>query len=496
MIAIPFLGALLEVVTPLMGGRSTLCRWIAITASLMSSLVGIVMVSSLHGNQPGLQINEVFNWVGSYAMTYDVGLDGLNVLFVILISIVFPLLVLSEWNRKQGAPGVFGLFLLLQTGFLGSVVSQDLFLMVFFWSFTAVPLYFLFAVWGGQEREASAFRFITMSALGNALFLMALVIIYFSVEPHSFSIKDLMGDRIHGTFDLFGSQVPIASIAFLLLSMGIACRLPLWPFHGWFTFQATQSPASFFVLLSAITAPIGLAVFARLALSLFPAEFSRWSHVIVALGAINVIFGALMAVSQRELRLLMAYAAMTQMGVVLVGLGSRDSAGVVGAIYQLLVQGLALTGFGFFVGSVRDRMGHSAFVSDEGKPNFGGWVAFTPFLALLTALVFAGMLGLPGLGGFIGQSLIMMGSYSSYPLPMTMIALGVFLIGYQFFSVYRSIFLGAAHGSDSKEVFDLSLREKSLILPIVFCLIVLGFFPRPLLELVRPSVAMVLSMMK
>ncbi len=494
-IGIPFVGSLVEVFIRSDKSSFLVFKWFALITSLMASLIGIFLVMSMSKGVPGLQVNEIFSWIGSYAISYDVGLDGFNAPLILLIAVVFPLLIVFEWNRERGSKGIFGLFLLLQSCFFGVIFAQDLFLSFFFWSFSALPLYFLLAIWGGGEREKAAFRFLMTASIGNVFLFLSLILIYYSVEPHTFSIKELLGGRIIGEFEILGESCFLSLTAFVFMILGISFRIPIWPLHGWFTFLATQAPASVFVIFAGILTPVGLYLLSKFSFSLFPVEFMEWSKVILTVGALNVVFGSIISVAQRELRLLMAYLTLAQCGVILIGFGSLDSAGVVGGVYQLLVIGLGLSGFGLFIGAVRSRKGHSAFLNEEGESNFGGWIGSAPVLALVTSLLMASLVGLPGLGGFVGQSLTMMGSFSVSPVTVLIVLSGVLVMTFALFAVFRNVFLGQPKDKENLAV-DLSMREKSLLMPIVGCLLFLGILPKPLLDLVRPSILTLLSLMK
>ena len=184
MVFLPFFGALLQAFVSM-----TRSRWIALAASLAASACAIVLVVSMQIQTSDFQQMESLPWVGSYAISYDMAIDGLNVLMVLLVAILFPVLIASEWNQKVGVRGMHGLFLVLQTSLFGVVCAQDLFLQFFFWGLSALPFYFLVGIWGGEGREKAAFRSIVAASLGDALIFSALVLVYYSVDPHSFSLK-------------------------------------------------------------------------------------------------------------------------------------------------------------------------------------------------------------------------------------------------------------------------------------------------------------------
>jgi len=499
MILFPFLGAITQIFLPNVKGQGTavLGRWIALGASLLSSACGLGLVFSMGSQETGMVAREVLPWLGSYAISYSVALDGLSAVPILLLSIIFPVLIVSEWGVKKGARGVHGLFLLLQSSLVGIVCAQDLFLIFFFWSLSTLPFYFLMAMWGDAEREKAAFRYMITSSLGNAFFFAALVLVYYSVEPHTFSMQELLGGQDSGhKVVILGEEFSVSGLAFLLFSLGLSFRVPVFPFHGWFSFVSSQAPASVSVAMCGAFVPVSVYLFSRISYSLFPSEITQYSHVILILGAINALFGAFCALAQKELRSFLAFLCMAQLGILLMGVSSLDSAGMVGAVYQGLTVGIGLAGFGLFSGLIKERLGHSSYLAEGGRPRFGGISERAPILALVTGVILASLLGFPGLGGFVGQSLIMMGGYSVNTSVIGIIGFGVLLLTFGLFSVYRYVFLGKASEGMGQAVSDLSFREQSVLFPLVGALLFLGVYPKPLLDLIRPSVQTLLAILQ
>lgn len=501
MVFVPLLGALAQAFLP--GGRGEksgdrLGRWSALTASMLASIFAIILVGTMQ-IQPDVQSNEVFSWVGSYAITYDMGIDGLNALPILLVAIIFPVLIAYEWNQKTVARGMQGLLLVLQTTLFGAVCAQDLFLQFFFFGMSALPFYFLIGIWGGEGRERAAFRLMVSSALGNALIFAALILVYQTVDPHTFSLKELAGGRLSGKiFEVAGSEISVPAMAFGLVGAGLALRAPIWPFHGWFTTVAEEAPASVFVALSAVTVPVALYVFVRLTYTLFPATLEATAPVLMTIGVMNVVAGGICAVAQKNLRSLLAYVCIGETGLILIGLGSLNSPGLVGAVYQLLVLGLGLAGFGLFSGLVAERVGHASFLpGEDGKRPLGGIAVQAPAIAVVAGVIMASLLGFPGSGGFVGHALVILGSYATHPAMALVAAFAFMLATYYLFTMYRCVFLGSAEGRSSVSSFpDLTLRERVYLLPVVACLLLFGLYPRPLLDLVRPTVLTLLSTIK
>lgn len=498
MVFLPAFGALLQVFLPQLKGvgQNSLGKWIALIASLSSSVCGAVLVASMHAPSTELQAAETLPWVGFYAISYDMGVDGLNALLVLLVSILFPVLIAAEWRRKTGIRGMHGLFLLLQTALVGVICAQDLFLLFFFWGMTAFPFYFLLGIWGGEKRESAAFRSMVAASIGNALVFGALILVYYSIEPHTFLLRDLSGGKLAGkTLDILGHSISVSVLAFSLVGAGLALRAPIWPFHGWFTHAAEEAPSSVFVALAAATVPVSLYIFIRLGYSLFPETVLNFSAVIVLVGAINLIIGGICAMAQTDLKRLLAFICISEVGLALIGIGSLSAAGAVGAVYHQLVLGLAVSGFGLFSGVIVDRAGHTVYLPKQGERGFGGIATRAPTVAIIAGLVVASLLGFPGFGGFVAHALLIIGSYSLHPVAVAIAGAALVMATYYLFTMYRYVFLGKP--SETAAAFeDLTLREKAYFFPVVTFLLIFGLYPRPFLELVRPTVLTLLSTIK
>lgn len=491
MIFFPFFGAVLQAFVS--HPRS---RWVALGASLAGSICAFILVLSMQTQNADPQAIELLPWVGSYAISYEMAVDGLNALLVLLVALLFPVLIASEWNQKLGIRGMHGLLLVLQTALFGSVCAQDLFLMFFFWGLSALPFYFLVGIWGGEGREKASFSAIVASSVSNALIFSALVLIYYSVDPHSFSIRELSGGKFGGKlFDFLGNQLPVSGTAFMLMSMGLSLRAPIWPLHGWFTEMAQEAPPSVFVALCAGTVPIATYILVKVCYLLFPETLSTAGQLIVNIGAVNLIIGGICAVSQKGLRRLLAFVCLSEVGLVLMGIGSLSPTGVVGAVYQQLILGLGLAGFGLVAGIISDRTGHSLFLTSEGESTLGGIATRAPLISIVAGIVVASLLGFPGFAGFVGHALVMIGSYSIHPITVIITGGALLLASYYLFSMYRSIYLGKP-AAEFRTFQDLTLRERAYMLPVVFALLFFGLYPKPLIELVRPTVLTLLSTIK
>ncbi|MGE4107418.1 MAG: NuoM family protein [Bacteriovoracia bacterium] len=494
-ILFPLLGVLGLGLSPLFSNSKSVpwIKWIGLVSSILSSLCAFALLAQFNKGATLFQGLESLSWVDSYSIAYAVGLDGLNAPLVLLIAVIFPILIGAEWKQPSGRMGMQALFLLLQATLIGVVTAQNLFLVCFFWLLSALPFYFLFIIWGDEAREKAGFRFFVTASAGSALFFVVLILIYYSVDPNSFSIKELFGGKFwKGEVSMLGLDMPVSRLAFLLFALSFMLRIPIWPIHGWFTYAMTQAPASVAIAFGGVFVPVALYLFTKLGYLIFPMEMSHFQPWILAIGEVGFIFSAILCVAQRELRMVFAYLCMNQIGLSLVGIASGGSAGVVGSLYHEFAFGLALSGFGLFFGLLRERTEKTSFLGDDGQPHFGGVVRHSPVLTLTVSLILGALLCVPGLGGFVGQSLILIGGFGVSVFSVLVIGASFVVLVYGLFQVFMKIFLGHERG-ESKRVFDLTWREKLCFTPIVGLLIVFGVYPKPLLDVIRPSVAQLLA---
>ena len=372
MILLPFFGAVAQLVLAERNDeQSVMGKWIAVGCSGLAGLLGVILVLSMKGQGGTLEASQQVPWIGSYAISYSVGLDGLNAVVLLLLSILFPLILCFEWNQERSIKGLFGLTLMLQSSLIGAVCAQDLFLLFFFWSVSSLPVFFMISIWGENHKEKAAFYYIMSSFIGNALLLISLVLIYYSVSPYTFSIQEISQRGIGKVATSFlGIEIDMATLAFVFLLLGLALRIPVAPFHGWLSYGATQVPASVVILITGSIVPVGIYIFSKVGFSLFTAELERYETVIIAFGAFNLVYSVFNAAIQREFRQFLVFLCLAQVGLLIMGLGSREEEGVVGATFQLFTVGLGIAGLGMFSGMLFDRSGSFNFVDSQEETGY------------------------------------------------------------------------------------------------------------------------------
>lgn len=485
MLFLPAVGALIQ-----MGTRNMLvCRWLALGTSVLSGCTGIFLATwtRLSGSTSALSFQHP--WMQSYSMSYALGLDGLNALVVLLIAIVFPLLIVAEWNRTNARRGTFALLLLLQFSSLGTAMSQDLFLMFFFWSLSSLPGYFLIGILGDQEREKNAVRYLNVSSIASALFLISALIVYYAVEPHTFLIKTLSGGKfIAKTFGMFGETWSVGPIALSLFAFAIALRTPIWPFHGWFMRISKAIPSTILVALLVSSAPISVSMFIRISYELFPDLISTISDALVWIGVINLILSAFFILSEKDLRGFLSLLSLSSVGMALVGAGAVNSFGIVGSLFQVFSFGLSVAGIGIVTQYLYEHK--KSYEYSE----YVGLVKDAPHTGVVMAIFFGCIIGIPSGVGFIGTSLLFIGAFSVHPILVAIEALLLILLSGYLFQVYRKMFLASTKGDAS--MFELDTRSRLALFPLAAVILLVGFYPAPLIDIVRHTTGVLLGLVQ
>lgn len=488
MIVFPVLGALIQWGFSLV--KKTEIPWVSLLASLISSVLGFVMIFTMN-IESDLQFTESFHWIEQLGIKYEMGIDGLSALLVLLISIAYPVLIAAEWKRPKGLGGLHGLFLISQATAIACVCSQDLFLMFFFWALLIVPVYFQVGIWGEStqegQNESTAMQTMMTGAIGNALCFAGLVLVYHALEPNTFLIQDFIGAKLSDkSIDVWGRSLKISGLAFGLFAAGLALRIPFWPMHRWFLNVTKNAPASVVASVCIVSVSVGLYLFLRISFSLFPDVLKEIQPWIVGFGVVNLVLGSIGALAHKNLRLLICYTLLIELGLLLISIGALGASALVGVVYQLLSIGLGWSAFILLVGYLGDSPG-------------GGLAFHTPILALIMGLTLSTMIGVPGSAGFVGHSLELIGSFSHLKAEVISGGIALLIMTYALITLYKRIFLGSAETSSGSSspalVDDLDTRRKLYLIPLALCAIVFGVYPKILIDIVRPTALTLLSLL-
>ncbi len=474
----PALGALLQTISP----RPGFSRTMAIIASLVSALAAVFLFVQM--DPSGETPKFVVPWMKSYSVHFALGIDGLNLLPTLVTALVFPFLLISEWDRQFGRRGIHALLLLLECSILGALCAGDLFLLLFFLTLGPIPLYFLASIWGDEGREVSAFRMISVALVAGASLFFGILLIYHAVDPHTFLIEELAGKLSGKTTEIFGITVDLQHLAFPLIVFGLALRAPFWPFQGWFRKFTLQVPTTVGVAALLAGYPVALTVFTRIGFLLFPETMRAHLDVWIGIGIANLVFGALTLLQESDLRGILVSLSTIFVGFSLLGIGTGHPTGLVGSQFILFSSMLALSVWGFVSEILRYRTRTYAIADIRGV------LRTLPDLGSATLISLACAIGIPGTAGFISFALLYMGVFNYHP-GIVVAALFVSLVVTSFLiQTYRRIFLGE---KVTERFPKLGFRERLLLIPLVGIVVVVGFFPSPLVEIVRATILKVLA---
>jgi NADH-quinone oxidoreductase subunit M len=517
----PAAGALIIFIIPRLS--NTAIKWIALAAAAVPA---ICIITLLKGYDPNLaqsatdiagnfQFVTNLKWIEAFNIHYYVGVDGISILMVVLTAGLSLLCIIASWgfehwHTSRGAKGYFGLFLLLETGMMGVFIALDFFLFYVFWEVMLLPMYFLIGIWGGPRREYAAIKFFLYTLFGSVLMLVVMLAFYFTSAPHTFSIPELM--KQGPVFEALNKGWWL--LAFIGLYIGFAIKVPVFPFHTWLPDAHVEAPTPISVILAGVLLKMGVYGILRICYPILPDAAQAFSPVMMVLGVVNIIYGALCAMAQirgvprfnaqtgehvveRDLKKLIAYSSVSHMGFCLIGMAAVTPAGIQGAILQMWNHGLITSMLFLLVGVIYDRAHH------RNIDGFGGLWTRMPWYGSLTALAFMASLGLPGLSGFISEVACFIGAFQAgdpnaagkiffidapifYKVLTALSVSGVVFGAAYFLWSYQKVFLGALNAK-YEELTDMTPREHLTLWPLAVLVVFFGVYPQPLFDAIHAS---------
>jgi len=430
----------------------------------------------------GFQFVEHLSWIPTYHIEYFIGVDGLSFPMVWLTSLLSFLAIFASWNIDKAQKGYFSLFLLLVTGMMGVFIALDFFLFYIFWEVMLLPMYFLIGIWGGPRREYAAIKFFLYTLFGSVLMLVAMLALYFNVSDpvsggHTFNMLHMMNQSNHQPW------LQVFDIRFWLyiaLFIGFAIKVPVFPFHTWLPDAHVEAPTAISVILAGILLKMGTYGLMRISYPILPDMARYTSYFLAILGVINILYGAFVAMAQKDLKKLVAYSSVSHMGFVLLGMAVFTEAGMNGAMFQMFSHGMITAMLFLLVGVIYDRAHHRQI---EG---FGGLGVSMPVYTGVASLAFFAALGLPGMSGFIAEAMVFIGAFSVYRTLTIIAAFGIIVTaGYILWTVQR-VFLGQLNPKYT-EIAEINGRELFTLIPLGVLVVFFGVYPMPILNLMKTS---------
>jgi NADH-quinone oxidoreductase subunit M len=468
------------------GGKSTLRYW-TLVGSLVTFAISILLYTNFQTNGAEFQFTENATWIPSLGITYNLGIDGISLWLVLLTTFIMPIAILGSFTAvEERVREYYFLLLALETGMLGAFVTLDIFLFYTFWEAMLIPMYFLIGIWGGKDRVYAAMKFFLYTLVGSLLMLVA--IFYLSYQH-----KIQFGTYSTALLDLYKLQIPgggfrtAQSIMFLAFALAFAIKVPLFPLHTWLPDAHVQAPTAGSVILAAILLKMGGYGFMRFAFPLFPQAVAYFQIPFLILGAIAIVYGAWVAMVQPDIKKLVAYSSVSHMGYVIVGLFSLNAIAASGSLYQMLNHGISTGALFLLVGMIYERR-HTREISA-----FGGITKVMPIFAVVFMIVTLSSVALPGTNGFIGEFLILLGSWKANPGLSAISALGVIFGAVYMLWMFQRVMFGPVKHEENKKLKDLSVREFVVLAPLLIAIFFMGIYPNAFLSKMGPSIDRFLS---
>ena len=492
---LPLLGAAVILCVP--RGKDDVVRWIAAFASFLPLLLSVRLWFAYDRTVAGVNVASQFQFVEHYAwipsinVEYFLGADGISMPMLLLTALLSFLAVIGSFGIDKKVKGYMALFLLLETGMMGVFASLDFFLFYVFWEVMLLPMYFLIGVWGGPRKEYAAIKFFLYTLFGSVLMLLVLLALYFNTTNpetggHTFNLLHYMAQGTHNAW-LKGFDVRI--LMFLGLFIGFAIKVPLFPFHTWLPDAHVEAPTAISVILAGVLLKMGTYGMMRISFPLFP-DVTIWFAVPMAvIGVVNIVYGALCAMAQSDLKKMVAYSSVSHMGFVMLGMAALTPLGMVGAAMQMFSHGLITAMLFFLVGVVYDRAHHRQI------DGFGGLGAVVPVYTAFVSFAFFASLGLPGLSGFIAEQMVFLGSFGVFRTLVIIAALGIIFVAAFHLWALQRVFLGPLNPKYAA-LEEINGREIFCLVPLGIIVLFVGVWPMPVMNLMNASLVRLVDLVK
>ncbi len=484
LIILPLLGALVLLFVPRANDRAV--RWIALATTLVTFAVSVALFAGFRNGTADMQFVERVAWIPQLGISYHVGVDGLSILLVMLTTFLMIIAIGGSWNGISDRVKEYHvLFLVLEAAIIGVFVALDLFLFYVFWEFTLIPMALLIGIWGHGRRVYAAIKFILFTMFGSTLMLVAILVLVFAN-------RDATGTLSFALTDILKSPVPLGlqGILFAAFALAFAIKVPMWPFHTWLPDAHVEAPTAGSVILAGVLLKMGTYGFVRFNMPLFPEAARQFAPLLIVLAIIGIIYGAIVSIVQKDIKSLVAFSSVSHLGFVMLGLFAFNAQGISGGILQMINHGLSTGALFLLVGMLYERR-HTRLIAD-----FGGVAKVMPIYAAFFLIVMFSSVGLPGLNGFVGEFLILVGAFQVNVWSAAFAATGVVLSAIYLLWMYQRVMNGPITNDANKNLPDLSPREIALLVALVVFIVWIGVYPRTFLDPMQASVINLLGLLK
>jgi len=463
---LPALGALALTAVPRRLVEAHRAAGLGVT--LLTLAVSLPLWFRFDGDSADMQFEELHRWLPSLGAGYHVGIDGISLLLVLLTTFLTPLALASAWHAIEDRTKEFVItMLLLETGMLGVFVSLDLFLFFVFWEAMLIPMYLVIGVWGGGNRIYAAVKFVLYTMVGSALMLVAILALYYqhgaATGIYTFDLTTL----VRWVMPPGAGQ----SLMFLAFALAFAIKVPLFPFHTWLPDAHVEAPTAGSVILAGVLLKMGTYGFLRFCLPLFPDASVAFAPLVFALAVIGIVYGAFVSTVQPDLKKLVAYSSVSHLGFVMLGLFTLNQQGVVGGVIQMINHGLSTGALFLMVGMIYERR-HTRLIAD-----FGGLWKVVPAFSGMFLVVTLSSVGLPGLNGFVGEFLVLVGAFQVSGVLAAVATTGIIFAAVYLLWMYQRVAFGEIAHEENRRLSDLTPREWAVLVPVLVFIVWIGVYP-------------------
>ena len=472
----PLLGVLILLF--MRGTKLSAIKTVAFLVSFFNFIISLYLYFNFSADTSAMQFSVKKVWIESLGISYHLGIDGISLFLILLTTFLTPLAILSSWTAiTEKVKGYYISMLFLETGMIGVFVSLDLFLFYVFWEAMLLPMYFLIGIWGGPRKIYATIKFVLFTMTGSLLMLVAILVLYFMnysyTGAYSFDLLEI---------NLLPIPLGAQFWLFFAFALAFAIKVPMFPFHTWLPDAHVEAPTAGSVILAGVLLKMGTYGFLRFCLPLFPNAFIHFVPLFSILAIIGIIYGALVSMRQEDVKSLVAFSSVSHLGFVMLGIFALNLQGIEGGILQMINHGISTGALFLIVGMIYERR-HTRMIED-----FGGLSKKIPIFAAFFMIVVLSSIGLPGTNGFVGEFLILLGTFKSNVVYAVFAATGIILAAVYMLWMYQRTMFGKITKPENENLKDLNLREKIILLPLILVIFWIGIYPKHFLVKMEPSV--------
>lgn len=477
LIVFPLLGALAMFFVP-KDSKETL-RSIALGTTLLNFFTSLALLFDFDSTTYAMQFVEKVEWIPQIGVDYFLGIDGISLLLILLTTFISVIAVLCSWTAVEDRVKEYMIYMLvLETGMVGVFASLDMILFFVFWEVGLVPMYFLIGIWGGARRLYANLKFVFYTLFGSVFMLVGIIALY---KAHG----DATGEYTFNLLKLYETSYSygVQWWVFLVFFLGFAIKVPMFPFHTWLPDAHVEAPTAGSVILAGVLLKMGTYGFLRFNLPLLPDATKAFTPFILVLCVIGIVYGAFLALAQKDIKKLVAYSSVSHLGAVMAGIFALNQQGIDGGVIQMINHGVSTGGLFLIIGMIYERR-HTRLLDE-----FGGLSKVIPVFSFFTIAIALSSIALPGTNGFIGEMLILIGLFKAYPIAGALLVLGGVVGPIYMLGMCRRMIFGSLSNPENKKLKDLNLREFLTLVPIIVLILWIGLYPKSFIDLQSASTA-------